>query len=193
MTEPPGVILRAPHEADRAAFTEGVRASERLHDPWLDPGEPEAWFDRLLARNRTETDRSLLVCTTDDWAGGGGAREGAGGDGGLAGVYNLSQIFHGHFGNAYLGYYALEPYAGRGLMRAGLDLLLDHAFGELELHRVQVNIQPENAASVALVKRAGFRREGFSPRYLRIRDEWRDHEQWAMTVEDRPDSGSGPT
>ena len=70
-------------------------------------------------------------------------------------------------------------------MRAGIELLLDLAFGELGLHRVQANIQPENEASIALVRGAGFRREGFSPRYLMIRGEWRDHEQWAMTVEDR--------
>ena len=165
------VILRAPVESDRAAFTAGVLASERLHDPWLDAGEPDPWFDRLLSRNRTETDRSLVVCLA--------------GDDGLAGVYNLSQIVYGQFGNAYLGYYAFEPYAGRGLMRAGIELLLDLAFGELGLHRVQANIQPDNVASIALVRGAGFRREGFSPRYLMIRGEWRDHEQWAMTVEER--------
>jgi ribosomal-protein-alanine N-acetyltransferase len=175
LTPAADVILRAPVESDRAAFTAGVRASQRLHDPWLDAGEPDPWFDRLLSRNRTETDRSLVVVVA--------------GDGGLAGVYNLSQIFYGQFGNAYLGYYAFEPHAGRGLMRAGIELLLDHAFGELGLHRVQANIQPDNVASIALVREAGFRREGFSPRYLMIRGEWRDHEQWAMTVEDR---GSGP-
>lgn len=173
----PRVSLRVPVETDRQAFIAGVRASEQLHDPWLDPGDPDAWFDRLLARNRTETDRSLVVCTDD---------------GALAGVYNLSQIFHGPFRNAYLGYYALVPYDGRGLMRQGMVLLLDHAFGDLGLHRVQANIQPENAASIALVRGAGFRLEGLSLRYLMIRGRWRDHEQWAITVEDREPIASDP-
>lgn len=182
MTGTSSVTLRPPDESDRPAFTEGVRASVQLHDPWLDPGDPDAWFDRLLARNGTETDRSLLVCTDD---------------GGPVGVYNLSQIFYGPFRNAYLGYYALVPYAGRGLMRAGMRLLLDHAFGELGLHRVQANIQPENAASIALVRGAGFRREGLARRYLMIRGQWRDHELWAITAEDRDPAGdhggSAPT
>ncbi|HEY6567430.1 MAG TPA: GNAT family protein [Actinomycetota bacterium] len=170
MTGTSDVILRIPNESDRPAFTAGVRASVQLHDPWLDPGDPDAWFDRLLARNDTETDRSMLVCADD---------------GGPAGVYNLSQIFYGPFRNAYLGYYALMPYAGRGLMRAGMTLLLDHAFAQMGLHRVQANIQPENAASIALVRGSGFRREGLALRYLMIQGTWRDHEQWAITVEDR--------
>jgi ribosomal-protein-alanine N-acetyltransferase len=173
----PRVALRLPRTSDRAAFTAGLRASERLHDPWLEPADPDAWFDRLLARNRTDTDRSLLVCRVED--------------GGLAGVYNLSQIFRGSFMNAYLGYYALEPHAGQGLMRDGMPMLLAHAFGDLGLHRVQANIQPENVASLALVQGAGFRREGFSPRYLKIRGRWRDHEQWALTAEDHTAGGPG--
>jgi ribosomal-protein-alanine N-acetyltransferase len=164
------VLLRMPRETDRAAFSDGVRASERLHDPWLDPGDPDAWFDRLLARNTTETDRSLLVCRLDD--------------GQIVGTFNLSQIFFGPFRNAYLGYYAFEPHAGHGLMRQGLRLLLAHAFDDLGLHRIQANIQPGNEASIALVHGAGFRKEGFSERYLMIRGARRDHEQWAITVED---------
>jgi ribosomal-protein-alanine N-acetyltransferase len=69
-------------------------------------------------------------------------------------------------------------------MREGLELLLRHAFRTLGLHRLEANIQPENAASIALVSGAGFRLEGFSPRYLKIGGRWRDHERWAITVED---------
>jgi ribosomal-protein-alanine N-acetyltransferase len=71
-------------------------------------------------------------------------------------------------------------------MRAAMPALLHHAFDEIGLHRVQANVQPGNAASLALVRGAGFHREGFSPRYLYIRGAWRDHEQWAMLAEDVP-------
>jgi ribosomal-protein-alanine N-acetyltransferase len=102
----------------------------------------------------------------------------------LAGVINLSEIVRGAFRSAYLGYYAFVPHAGRGYMTEGLALALRWIFGTLRLHRVEANIQPGNAASRALVRRLGFRREGFSPRYLKIAGRWRDHERWALVAED---------
>ena len=96
----------------------------------------------------------------------------------------LHQIFHGAFRGAYLGYYMGAPYANRGYMTEALQLMLRYAFKKIKLHRLEANIQPGNTASIALVRRAGFRREGYSPRYLKICGRWRDHERWAITVED---------
>src|SRR5262245_63352472 len=79
----------------------------------------------------------------------------------LVGVINLNEIVHGAFRSAYLGYYAFVPHATRGYMTEGLALALGWAFRELHLHRVEANIQPGNDASRALVRRLGFRREGF--------------------------------
>ena len=101
----------------------------------------------------------------------------------IVGVANLSQIFYKSFQNAYLGYYADVDLAGQGLMAKGIRLVLNHAFEELGLHRVEANIQPDNTASINLVKRLGFTQEGFSRRYLKINGHWRDHERWAITVE----------
>ena len=70
------------------------------------------------------------------------------------------------------------------LMTEAVRLAAAHAFGVLGLHRLEANIQPENLRSIALVKRLGFRLEGFSPRYLRIGGEWRDHERWALLAEE---------
>jgi ribosomal-protein-alanine N-acetyltransferase len=79
----------------------------------------------------------------------------------------LSQIFRAGFQNAYLGYYVSAQSAGQGHMTEALQLLLRYAFKDLKLHRLEANIQPGNIASIALVKRAGFILEGYSPRYLK--------------------------
>src|SRR6185295_2999839 len=84
----------------------------------------------------------------------------------------------------YLGYYIGAAFAGQGYMTEGLQLMLRNAFGGLGLRRVEANIQPGNRASLRLVRRAGFRREGVSPRYLKIAGRWRDHERWALLRED---------
>jgi ribosomal-protein-alanine N-acetyltransferase len=111
----------------------------------------------------------------------------------LAGVINVSEIVRGPFQSAYLGYYALAPHAGQGYMTEGLALALRWIFGELRLHRVEANIQPGNAASRALARRLGFRREGLSPRYLKVGGRWRDHERWALTVDDWRRQRRGPS
>ena len=98
-------------------------------------------------------------------------------------MINVSQIFYGNFRCASLGYYAGAPFMRQGYMSEGLRLVLRHAFGALELNRLEANLQPENRASIRLVGPAGFRRERFSPRYLKILGRWRDHERWAITAE----------
>jgi [ribosomal protein S5]-alanine N-acetyltransferase len=102
----------------------------------------------------------------------------------IVGIFTLSQIVRRLFQSAYLGYYVGAPYAGKGYMQDGMGLLLGYVFTALKLHRVEANVQPENAASIALVKRSGFRLEGFSPRYLKIAGRWRDHQRWAMVIDD---------
>jgi [ribosomal protein S5]-alanine N-acetyltransferase len=165
----PRVHLRPLGPADEAEFLRLVRRSRTLHRPWsYPPATPDGF--RELAASRP-SDARLVICRNDDVA--------------IVGYFGLGQIFYGHFRNAYLGYHAFEPYAGQGYMREGLELVLRHAFGALRLHRVQASIQPENERSIALVRSAGFRREGFSPRYLKIGGRWRDHEHWAITTEDR--------
>ena len=105
-------------------------------------------------------------------------------DGAIVGYFELSQIVRRHFQNAILGYNGSAPYAGQGYMGEGIELLLRHAFLTMRLHRVEANIQPGNLPSLTLAQRAGFRREGFSPRYLEIGGRWRDHERYAILAED---------
>jgi len=100
------------------------------------------------------------------------------------GVFNLSEIVRGSFHSAYLGYYGFAPHAGQGYMREGMALVLVATFRELKLHRVEANVQPANARSISLVRAAGFTREGYSRRYVKIAGRWRDHERWAILAED---------
>ena len=147
-----------------------MAASRSLHHPWSNPPTDLETFSSLVARTAQDDYDVQLVCLRN-----GGA---------ITGYFALSQIFRGAFQNAYLGYDGSAPYAGRGYMREGLELMLRHAFRVQRLHRVEANIQPGNQPSRSLVEGAGFRLEGFSPRYLKIGGRWRDHERWALTVED---------
>ena len=156
--------------ADEPEFLAAVVRSRTLHRPWVAaPGTPEAFREYFL-RQQDPRFAAFFIWTSE-------AR-------GLVGAVNLSEIVHGAFRSAYLGYYAFVPFAGRGLMQDGLRRVITHAFTTLKLHRLEANIQPGNMPSIALVKKLGFRREGFSPRYLKINGRWRDHERWAILSED---------
>jgi [ribosomal protein S5]-alanine N-acetyltransferase len=104
-------------------------------------------------------------------------------DDAIVGFLNISEIVRGNFQSAFLGYGAVAEFAGRGYMTEAMHLVLREAFTRLGLHRLEANIQPGNIASIALAKRCGFQKEGFSPRYLKVSGRWRDHERWAITKE----------
>jgi ribosomal-protein-alanine N-acetyltransferase len=162
--------LRHPRAGDRTAFLEAVGRSGDLHHPWVEaPSTPEA-FATYLRRSRAATVSAHLLFRRVDDA--------------VLGVLNLGEIVHGAFQSAYLGYYGFEPHTGRGYMTEGMKLVLRRAFVTLGLHRVEANIQPGNEPSRRLAERCGFRLEGYSPRYLMVGGQWRDHERWAITVED---------
>jgi [ribosomal protein S5]-alanine N-acetyltransferase len=166
------VSLRVLERGDREEFLALARESRELHRPWTYPPERADQFDDLFARSRRDDFVCLLACLTEN------QRE-------IVGVFTVSQIVRGAFQSAYLGYYANARHANRGLMREAMEQLLDHAFGALALHRLEANIQPGNQPSIALARGAGFRLEGFSPRYLLIGGQWRDHERYAITIDER--------
>jgi [ribosomal protein S5]-alanine N-acetyltransferase len=166
----PAVVLREIEYGDREAFLQMVHESRDLHRPWAYPPERADQFDDLVARSRRDDVVTVLACRAHDGA--------------ITGVFTISQIVRGAFQSAFLGYYGSARFTRQGFMRAGMQQVLDLAFGPLALHRIEANIQPDNAPSLALARGAGFRLEGFSPRYLLIGGRWRDHERWAMTLED---------
>ena len=163
------VFLRQPEPGDEQELVALMRASRRLHERWVTPPLDSVSFQFFLARARRPNALALLACHDAE--------------GHILGVFNLSEIVRGAFQSAYLSYYVGTPFAGQGYMTEGMELVLRHSFRNLRLHRLEANIQPENQASIALVKRCGFSLEGYSPRYLKIRNRWRDHQRWALLAE----------
>jgi ribosomal-protein-alanine N-acetyltransferase len=102
----------------------------------------------------------------------------------LAGVVSLGDIVLGFLRGGYVGYYAFEPFTRKGYMTEGIALALDFAFKELGLNRVEINVQPRNTRSLRLALRLGFRREGFSPKYVMIDGRFRDHVRTAILAEE---------
>ena len=104
----------------------------------------------------------------------------------ILGYLAANEIVHRSFQSGYLGYWAAAEHAGQGYLRDAVALAIHHFFTRrrFRLHRLEANIQPENHRSIALAKACGLRLEGVSPRYLKIGGRWRDHERWAVTLED---------
>ena len=102
----------------------------------------------------------------------------------LVGQVNASNVVHGAQRSCTVGYWVDAAVAGRGITPTALALLIDHCFGAVGLHRVEVDIRPENAASLRVVEKLRLRREGFYERYLDIDGGWRDHVAFAVTAEE---------
>jgi len=172
----PRVYVRYPRESDRRAFLTLRRESEAFLAPWEPTPPPgnqrynDATYDKILAIARTDRRHGLFIVRREDDV--------------LLGGIHFNEVVRGAFQSCYLGYWIGAPYARQGYMGEALKLGLSFAFEQLELHRVEANVIPQNAASMALVERLGFRREGLSERYLKIAGSWEDHVRWAMTSEE---------
>lgn len=108
-------------------------------------------------------------------------------DGRLVGQVHLFGISRGSLLGAAAGYWIDRDLAGSGVTPYALAMVLDHAFGSMGLHRVEVNIRPDNAASLRVVAKLGMRDEGVRARYLHIAGQWHDHRTFALTTEDVAD------
>jgi ribosomal-protein-alanine N-acetyltransferase len=166
---PARVVVRRVRRADAAELIALNRENVAYHAPWEKGFTDQARFDAWFERGLTGPHVSLI------------AREAATND--IVGVINLNEIVMRVFRSAYVGYWGYAHTGGRGLMTETLQIAVRVAFDELGLHRVEANIQPGNTRSIALVKRAGFTKEGFSPAYLFLDGAWRDHERWALLAD----------
>ena len=166
---PHSMTLREIKIEDKDLFIAAIQKSESLHYPWVTAPKNSEEFEAYIKNYEGDQSKSFLLVDNFE---------------NIAGVFNINQIVRGLLQSGYLGFYAIEGYAGQGIMSLGLKLVLKKAFRELGLHRLEANIQPDNNRSINLVKNNGFKQEGYSPRYLKINGTWRDHERWAMTYED---------
>jgi [ribosomal protein S5]-alanine N-acetyltransferase len=182
-----GVWLRPPVVSDYAAWAE-LRSRSREH---LRPWEPQWSHDELT---RTAFRRRLRHYQLE-------LREdlgyaffifAAGGDELLGGL-TLSNVRRGITQAAAVGYWLGLPYIGRGYMTETVGAIIPFAFDELKLHRLEAACLPHNHASIRVLERNGFQREGLARRYLKIDGVWQDHLLFALLSDDpRPSTGTGP-
>jgi [ribosomal protein S5]-alanine N-acetyltransferase len=163
------VLIRPPTLTDEAEFLAAALRSRALHQPWTHvprfPSEFRVWFTRM----QPPANHAYLVCRHDTQA--------------IVGVITLSKIVLGLLGRGgQLGYYVFAGHERQGLMREGLQLVLQQAFSVLKLKRVEASVQSANVASLALMQSCGFTKAELSPRHLKISGRWQDHERWAIVA-----------
>lgn len=173
------VILRPPRLRDARAWSEIRLRNEEWLAPWeptsparwADRSAPSAWAPMVSALRKAARNGTMLpfVITYG---------------GHLAGQIDVSNVVHGVLRSCTVGYWVDAEVAGRGIATTALALVIDHCFQAVGLHRVEVDIRPENVASLRVVQKLGLRREAYYERFLDIAGDWRDHIGFAITVEE---------
>ncbi|MEY4741305.1 MAG: hypothetical protein RL672_55 [Actinomycetota bacterium] len=105
-------------------------------------------------------------------------------DGQVIGQLNVANILYGSVGSAVIGYWIAPGFAGRNIMPTAVALTVDYLIHVMGLHRVEIDIRPENAASLRVVEKLGFRFEGTKLGYIHIAGDWRDHYSFALTSDE---------
>lgn len=168
------VYIRPPADYDWSEWAQLREASRDFLTPW-EPTWPADCLTRSAYRRR-------LRHYAEEWHAGGGfaffifARE----DDGLRGGITLSNVRRGVAQTGTLGYWVGKPHARQGVMSDAIRCMLRFSFDNLRLHRVEAACLPRNAASQGVLRKAGFREEGFAPKYLRINGQWEDHVLFAI-------------
>ncbi len=173
------VTVRPPRRSDAGAWSR----SRLANAAWLTKWEPTSSLS-WQARNTPREFRRALVRMKS------AARMGSMlpfvvvyGDQ-LVGQMSASNVIRGALRSCSVGYWIDSSVAGRGIAPTALALVIDHCLTDVRLHRVEVNIRPENLASIRVVEKLGLRREGYHERFLDIDGAWRDHLTFAVTAEE---------
>ncbi len=179
------VTLRAPAWRDYNEWASLRRESRAFLEPWEprwppDELEKAAWRMRLRryrddAATGTAAAFFIFANETDR----------------LAGGITLGNIRHGVAQSGQIGYWIGQRYAGQGYMVEAIRLLVPYAFDTLRLHRIEAACIPDNARSMRVLEKAGFKREGLLRSYLRINGSWQDHYLYALIANDHGDKARG--
>jgi ribosomal-protein-alanine N-acetyltransferase len=105
----------------------------------------------------------------------------------VQGQLNVANIMYGSVSSAVIGYWVSPEIAGRGVAPTSVALVTDYLMNQVGLHRVEIDVRPENTASLRVIEKLGFRYEGVKQRYIHINGDWRDHYIFALTVEEVPE------
>ncbi len=173
------VTLRPPRLRDGRQWSEVRLRNEMWLLKW-EPTSPHGWFERnslsawppLLSALRKAGRSGTMLPFVIIYGGR------------LVGQVNVSNVVHGVLRSCTVGYWVDRAVAGRGIVPTALALVIDHCFSAVGLHRVEVDIRPENAASLRVVEKLGLRREGYYERFLDIDGGWRDHVAFAITADE---------
>ena len=161
--------IQTPEATDEEAFQSAMQDSIGLHHPWVSAPKDHAGWLRYMNRLDRNNEDGFLIKRIHDGA--------------ICGVINLYIITYEALCSAYVSYYGVVGHIESGYMKEGMLQVIRYAFEELGLHRLEANIQPGNLSSIGLARSTGFEYEGYSPRYLRIKGKWCDHERWAVLAD----------
>jgi ribosomal-protein-alanine N-acetyltransferase len=164
------VFLEHPSARREREFVDAALRSRALHRGFVAVPAAAAEYHDYLRRSRRGNQESFFVVDCESR--------------GLAGVVDVNDIERGAEPSGRLGYYAFAPAAGTGLMREGVALVIDRAFRDFRLARLDANVQPRNRRSLEFAARLGFSRDGAARSYLKIGTRWRDHERWTLRARD---------
>lgn len=152
---------------------------------WLAPWEaseptgqlPPKSFRGFVRSQRREARRATALPLVIEW------------DGKFVGQITLGNVVWGSLRSGYIGYWIDRAVAGRGITTTSVAMLIDHVLAPNRLHRIEINIRPENAASLRVMEKLSLREEGLRRSYLHIDGGWRDHVSFAITADELPEGG----
>ena len=172
------VKLRIAKMRDAKSLEKLILGNREWLRPWeaTNPGAPNSFDVRSQLRG--------LIRQLDDQSGMPFVIEV---QGVVQGQLNVANILYGSVSSAVIGYWVSPEVAGRGVAPTSVALVTDYLMNQVGLHRVEIDVRPENTASLRVIEKLGFRYEGIKQRYIHINGDWRDHYIFALTAEEVPE------
>ncbi|MEY7971057.1 GNAT family N-acetyltransferase [Saccharomonospora xinjiangensis] len=180
---PSGTVRLRPLRLRDASEWSRLRLRDREYLERWEPAQPGTWRERnavaawpsqwsALRRLARRGQCFPFAITVDDV---------------FAGQLTIGNVIRAALRSAWIGYWVASTVAGGGVATAAVALATDHVFREGGLHRLEATVRPENAASLRVLEKTGYREEGLFRRYLQVQGEWRDHLCYAVTAEETGD------